>query len=284
MGEIYANGKDLCETMWGDSFVYEEDEPNGYTMWFLLENPNPSTSKALFTDDHEKQDQCYLEYNHKETPGPEDLKECIPWSDHACCLPETVKDAQTLKENQGGPEYHWDRCGSLSAECEKYFIEEACFYECEPAAGLFRKYPEDERLHDREGHEVHDTRCDKYHEDYNETHAEKNCTMGGHGHNSWEIHRMPIKASYCNAFYEACKNDLFCGHGNFFECAKISPDADAEAETTAKNRNQTLAEDERKREEERNKNDESIKNSTEVMDEEENSAFVLGLAALALRL
>jgi hypothetical protein len=46
-------------------------------------------------------------------------------------------------------------------------------------------------------------------------------------HNKWEIHRMPIKASYCNAFYEACKNDFFCGHGNFFECARVDPNASA---------------------------------------------------------
>jgi folate receptor len=271
MGEIYSGGKQLCETMWGESFVYEEDESKGYTMWFLTENPNPATSKALFTDpNHENLDVCHLDYNHKETPGPEQLKECVPWSEHGCCSSETVKDAQTLKEMQGGPEYHWDRCGSLSASCEKYFIEEACFYECEPAVGLFRKYPSGDLLHDRDGHEVHDPRCETGGEKYDKAFAEKNCNMGWNGHNAWEIHRMPIKASYCDAFYEACKDDLFCGAGNFFECAKVSPDAEAEALTTATNREKTLKEEEELR-----------AAATTLTDE--SSAYMFGLAALALR-
>jgi hypothetical protein len=47
---------------------------------------------------------------------------------------------------------------------------------------------------------------------------------------------MPIKASYCDAFFDACKNDLFCGHGDFFACARVNPDADDAAKTTAENR------------------------------------------------
>ena len=47
--------------------------------------------------------------------------------------------------------YHWDRCGPLSPQCERFFVQEACFYECEPAAGLFRRYPTT-LLHDRDGH------------------------------------------------------------------------------------------------------------------------------------
>ena len=50
------------------------------------------------------------------------------------------------------PRYHWDRCGPLSPQCERFFVQEACFYECEPAAGLFRRYPTDTTIHDREGH------------------------------------------------------------------------------------------------------------------------------------
>lgn len=32
---------------------------------------------------------------------------------------------------------------------------------------------------------------------------------------------MPIKAGFCNNWYQACYDDLFCGvaHGSFFECA-----------------------------------------------------------------
>lgn len=50
----------------------------------------------------------------------------------------------------------------------------------------------------------------------------------GAGQNNWQILGMPIKASYCDMWYEACYNDLFCGgaSGDFFECAELkSPHA-----------------------------------------------------------
>ena len=36
--------------------------------------------------------------------------------------------------------------------------------------------------------------------------------------NKWEIHQMPIKASYADAFYRACANDQFCDSGSFWTC------------------------------------------------------------------
>jgi folate receptor len=74
----------------------------------------------------------------------------------------------------------------MSQACERFFVQEACLYECEPAAGLFRKYNESQ----------------KDHPDYNE----------------WQLHKMPIKKSYCDAWYDACKHDYFCGQGSFFGC------------------------------------------------------------------
>ena len=36
--------------------------------------------------------------------------------------------------------------------------------------------------------------------------------------------KMPIKKSFCDSWYQACYNDLFCGAGggDFFSCAKVS--------------------------------------------------------------
>jgi folate receptor len=227
MGEIYANGQELCEIMWGNAFVYQPDEDMGYTMWWSYgENPNPQVSHNIFTD-HEPPEVCHLDYYHTDEPGPEPAgaSECHPWADHACCTGETVETAEKLKLGYGA-EYHWDRCGPLSPACERYFVEEACFYECEPAAGLFRRYP-DGLLHDRDGHEAYDAKCDMYSETYDESYAETNCDMGFHGHNSWEIYKMPIKASYCDAWYLACRNDMFCGDGDYFSCAASYEQLDA---------------------------------------------------------
>ena len=38
-----------------------------------------------------------------------------------------MKDAETIMQAYG-PEYHWDRCGRLSPQCEMYFLYEVCMY------------------------------------------------------------------------------------------------------------------------------------------------------------
>lgn len=113
------------------------------------------------------------------------------------------------KLNEGyGEEYHWDRCGPLSPECERFFVQEACFYECDPNAGLYRKYQPD--VFDKNNPE----------------------------HNEWQMSNMPIKASYCDAWFTACRNDKFCASdgGSFFSCAaeykKVDEVAKLQAELT----------------------------------------------------
>jgi len=112
---------------------------------------------------------------------------------------KTVMNAQKLKEGYG-KEYHWDRCGPLSPECERFFVQEACFYECEPSAGLYRKY---------------------HPSVFNASNPD---------HNEWQMSKMPIKASYCDAWFTACRNDKFCasGGGSYFSCAAEYEKVDAE--------------------------------------------------------
>jgi hypothetical protein len=100
---------------------------------------------------------------------------------------------------------------------------------------------------------------------------------------------MPIKASYCNAFYDACKDDLFCGYGNFFECARIDPNVNSSAQNTTNNREKQLQEeaDMRKslQEAARSRNEDTGGTKVTVpgtIGTEESSACVFGLAALAL--
>jgi folate receptor len=206
--EIYDGGREICENMWGGAFTYEEDESQAYTMWFFdATNPNDALSQqnGHITDEHEV---CHLQYFHKDAPGPEPetFTECLPWKDDACCAQSTVMSAQTIKEAYGA-EYHWDRCGPLSPECERFFVQEACFYECDPNAGYYRRWDAS----------VYDARCDQYAEGYDATYAEAQ----GCDHNTWQMHQMPIKASYCDAWFRACRNDLFCSSddGDYFSCA-----------------------------------------------------------------
>jgi len=190
--EIYKDGTELCEVMWGGAFevVDDNDETNaGYTMWFFdhENNPNDAVTRTLFGETTTV-DECHLDYLHKDIPSPEGdgMTECHPWKNKACCDKTTVPNVQTLNENYGEG-YEWDRCGPMSQACERFFVMEACLYECEPAAGLFRKFKDgqDEQVE---------------------------------GYNTWQIEKMPIKKSFCNAWYDACRTDYFCGKGDYFEC------------------------------------------------------------------
>lgn len=186
---IYTDGTELCEKMWADAFEVVDDDDQGYTMWFFDQgnNPNDAVTHQLFGD-NTVPDQCHLNYFHKEAPGPEDdaMTECHPWKNNACCDSSTVASVDTLNEAYGEG-YQWDRCGPLSQACERFFVMEACLYECEPSAGLYRKF--------------NDSQAD--HPDFNE----------------WQLHKMPIKKSFCDSWYTACANDYFCGAGDYFECA-----------------------------------------------------------------
>jgi len=221
--EIYATGKELCENMWDDAFVYEEDESKAFTMWFWdKKNPNDATSRdlGLLTGNL---DVCLLDYFHKDTPGPEpdSFTECQPWKNNSCCAYQTVSSAQKMKEAYGA-EYHWDRCGPLSPECERFFVQESCFYECDANAGLFRKW----------NTTVYDPRCDKYAAGYDEAYAKAQAC----DHNTWQMYKMPIKASYCDAWLTACTKDRFCASdtGDYFTCAAEYLEVDLAAAELAK--------------------------------------------------
>jgi len=91
-----------------------------------------------------------------------------------------------------GDKYRWDRCGPLSAACQQYFVDEACTYECDVNAGKWR-------LHGQ----TNSSECNDS--------------------NGWQISNMPIKASFANAWYEACKDDLFAAteSGSYFDVALV---------------------------------------------------------------
>lgn len=190
--EIYADGEDLCNTMFGDAFVYETDESQAYTMWFFGENPNKATAAAL---GFAAPTTCGLQYSHKEAPTAEgdSFTECHPWKDEACCKNSTVASAEALRLMYG-PGYEWDRCGPMTPECARFFVQEACMYECDVTAGLYRKCSDAEVA--AAGSDASDP-CFE---------------------NTWEMYKMPIKAGYCDAWFSACRNDRFCGSKNYFEC------------------------------------------------------------------
>merc|ERR1719498_941874 len=84
--QIYANGTELCEKMWGDSFVVSTNYSAAYTMWFFTEdNPNDQISANLHPTGNTSV--CWLDSLHKDHPTPEgdNFTDCTPWKNGACC-------------------------------------------------------------------------------------------------------------------------------------------------------------------------------------------------------
>lgn len=67
---IYSDGRALCNTLFGDAFVYTEGSMDeAYTMWFFDEsNPNDAVSR---TRNATVPETCEIQYFHKTAPGPE---------------------------------------------------------------------------------------------------------------------------------------------------------------------------------------------------------------------
>jgi len=203
--QLYADGQDLCSRMYSDpvqAFRYVPvDDPEynlSYTMWWFTDaNPNDATTALRMqaglinmTQYTNGTNQCYLKSSSTyQKPYPTDnsmnMTECIPYRKHACCYESTVINDHALNVEYGSA-YKWNRCGPISPQCERFFVQEDCMYECDPNIGLYRLYPP----------------------------GNPNATG-----NEWIVANMPIKGDYCDMWFEACQDDLFCGTGDFFSCA-----------------------------------------------------------------
>ena len=96
------------------------------------------------------------------------------------------------------------------------WLQEACFYECEPAAGYYRRFPEH--------------KFDPNNDSHNEWEVGTSpalvfsCLYQSHGDSRTgpQLFRMPIRADYCDAWFDACRHDMFCAlaGGDFFSCAR----------------------------------------------------------------
>jgi folate receptor len=203
--EAYPTPQDLAG-FWHTAFRYvAKTDPEyefAYSMTFFGDNPNSDvTEKRLadptFSMNITDETECHLgEYaynNHHEKPQPQgsEYNECFPWHESSCCKAEQVNDK--FFKTAYGQEWAWDNCGKLSPECERFFVQESCFYECDIAAGLFRKY------HPENGN------CNSSH---------PNCHD-----DTWIIENVPIKGDFFDAMHRACAGQPICSLG-YFECSE----------------------------------------------------------------
>lgn len=132
----------------------------------------------LSSDKDELLNWCLKGINHKSKPGKEDRlhEQCEPWKDHACCTESVSYDVHQVNMYN----FTFDHCYSqlkrnMSAQCRKYFDRDNCFYECEPHIGLWV---------------VTTTRKIA----------------------SERFYKVPLCASDCNSWFEACKDDYTCAY------------------------------------------------------------------------
>ena len=229
--DIYTDGRDLLETMWDGAFVYETDEAKAYTMWWTeggsagvadaYENPNNLATLAL---GGVVPNQCMNSgFAHKigpPTAESADFAECHPWHASSCCHQATVASPDIINL-AFGPGYGWDRCGPLSPACERFFVKEACLYQCDVNVALYRKYTDAQHFacsHEGVGDGQAVTLSDG---------TAYTCIVskwGGNDENKWQINAMPIKASYADAWYRACAGDYITGgagsgcDGSLYSC------------------------------------------------------------------
>lgn len=127
-------------------------------------------------------DVCHLHYFHKDvsskTAFGADVKHCREYAHESCCTADVAKGVADAQNKYLYPGYNQQGCGKLSDKCQQYFREESCFYECDRNMGKWRKHT--------------------------------SCKDAKNQSNGWQIESMPIKASYCNGWFDACKDDMFC--------------------------------------------------------------------------
>lgn len=122
---------------------------------------------------------CLKSRNHKTRPGKEGAEfhsyHCSPWVPRSCCTSNT---SRFIQEDGALSLYNmkWNHCKrNLSTSCRQWFQKDTCFYECSPNIGPWI---------------VDDRRSKK-------TRRER-------------IINVPLCASDCDDWFEACKDDLTC--------------------------------------------------------------------------
>jgi hypothetical protein len=210
--EKHKTPESIPKDLWYGAFTYEEDEEKAYDVWFddPKNNPNDALTKQFVDNDiftvpdsshfdGEKIDKCYLDYEHKgeddeldnfinPNHDPMDFKLCKPWSNRGCCGSDILDKAKFLEKFEDWYNLGSDKCGKLKPECEEFFVQEECFYLCDPNVGLFRAYTSDDSPDVGNNASVFDPNNDDH---------------------KWPIKGMPIKASYWNNMWDACKDEMF---------------------------------------------------------------------------
>ena len=128
---------------------------------------------------------CIDSKYHKSKPGPESegFTYCTPWKDHACCKANTTRHIA----NDGTFTLYrmkWNQCAHikpLSSQCKRFLEMDTCFHECSPNMSPWIQVDPNSTTTRRE-----------------------------------RVVNVPLCASDCDAWFEACKDDYTCS-GNWMD-------------------------------------------------------------------
>ncbi|XP_070552619.1 folate receptor alpha-like [Ptychodera flava] len=119
-------------------------------------------------------DLCMDGIYHKDKPGAEPNlhDQCAQWSNRSCCFSNVSEE---IHDDGVWHDINWYHCGqnALSEECHKFLVQDSCFYECSPNVGPWLV---EHKISIR-----------------NERFVD-----------------VPLCASECNAWWDACKDDMTC--------------------------------------------------------------------------
>ncbi|XP_035666747.1 uncharacterized protein LOC118409671 isoform X1 [Branchiostoma floridae] len=148
--EVYVDGRGLCNNIWSDSYVYTEDDDTCINIMSIgsqtrasdAEEHNPHADHH-HDDGHGHSDMSQADSDswacvrhddphHKEYPTPEpDLQVCSSYAYGSCCTVEHDHHL-AVRPVPGVHNFSWNRCGTLSPQCENFMIDLECFNSCSP--------------------------------------------------------------------------------------------------------------------------------------------------------
>lgn len=121
--------------------------------------------------DHVIYERCMRGKFHKTIPGPEEnLQTCSHFSDKACCTNDT---AASLRDDDALYGFNYSHCAPMSKECQNFFLQNNCFYECSPNVWPWLSAVDSSYRKER-------------------------------------YHNVPLCAGNCNAWWDACRLQQTC--------------------------------------------------------------------------
>ncbi|GLG95778.1 Folate receptor beta [Gryllus bimaculatus] len=143
-------------------------------IWLFLISAIYPTFAQLSNDPNQLQNWCLDAKHHKSKPGPEDElhKQCVPWKERACCTANTTRHLHVANLYK----FNYNHCSehrNMSESCRRHFMQDECFYECSPNIGPWVVKVSMKIRNER-------------------------------------FFEVPLCASDCNAWFDACKDDFTC--------------------------------------------------------------------------